>query len=104
MKIHQLCTQTTKMTAQNCELSALVFFTTQCWGVKFYSFPDGGMEFGDKLIFMRKPNHFKDPNCIEVRVIRDISGRRTLIKLGHVAAEAAEWLSPLFLGPFCITG
>ena len=53
---------------------------------------------------MRKPNHFKDPNCVEVRVFRDFNGRRTSVKLGHVAAEAAEWLSPLLLGPFRITG
>ena len=46
-----------KMTAWNHEFSALLFFTTQCWGVKFYSFPDGGVEFGDKLVFVRKPNH-----------------------------------------------
>ena len=92
------------MTARNRELSPLVFFTTQCQGVKFYSFSDGGVEFGDDVIFMRKPNHFKDPNCVEVRVIRDFNGRRTSVKLGHVAAEAAEWLSPLLLGPFRITG
>ena len=25
-------------------------------------------------------------------------------KLGHIAAEAAEWLSPMLLGPFQIKG
>ena len=86
------------MTARNRKLSVLVFFTTECREVKFYSFPDGGVEFGDELIFMRKPNHFKNPNCIAVRVIRVINGRRTSFKLGHIAAEAAEWLSPLHYG------
>ena len=58
--------------------------------MKFYSFPDNGVEFGNELIFMRKPNHFKDPNCIEVRVIWVINSWRTSVKLGHVAAEASD--------------
>ena len=58
--------------------------------MKFYSFPDNGVEFGNELIFKRKPNHFKDPNCIEVRVIWVINGWQTSVKLGHVAAEAAD--------------
>ena len=82
---------------KDCEL---VYFTTQCRGVKFYHFRDGGVDFGDKLAFVRKPHHFKDPNCVEVRVV----SRGRSLQLGHVAAEAAEWLSPLLIGPFRITG
>ena len=70
---------------KDCEL---VYFTTQCRGVKFYHFRDGGVDFGDKLAFVRKPHHFKDPNCVEVRVV----SRGRSLQLGHVAAEAAEWL------------
>ena len=31
-------------------------------------------------------------------------GGERCAKLGHVAAKAAEWLSPLLLGPFQISG
>ena len=75
----------------------LAFFVTQCRGIKFYDL-DGGssVKFGSKVRFVRRPYHPKDSNCVEVLV----GGK----KLGHLAAEAAEWLSPLLLGPFAITG
>ena len=84
------------MAARSSDISELVFFTTECRGVKFYSLRDGGVDCGDELSFVRRPHHSKDPNCIEVRVRSQ--------KLGHVATEAAEWLSPMLLGPFRVTG
>ena len=54
------------------------------------------MMFGSKVCFVRRPYHPKDRNCVEALV----GGK----KLGNVAAEAEEWLSPLLLGPFTITG
>ena len=77
--------------------SELAFFVTQCHGVKFYDLAGGsGMKFGSKVRFVRTPYHPKDRTCVEALV----GGK----KLGNVAAEAAEWLSPLLLGPFTITG
>jgi len=78
----------------------LAFFTAQCRGVKFYSLAETGAEFGSEVEFVRRPFHPKDSNCVEVRV--KVKGRYK--KLGHLAAEAAEWLSPMLLGPFRIYG
>lgn len=86
-----------KRSASACEAMAtteqeLAFFVTQCWGVKFYDLADGsGMKFGSKVHFVRKPYHPKDSNCVEAMV----GGKN----IGHVAAEAHKWLSPLLLGP-----
>ena len=82
--------------------SALAFFVTECRGVKFYDFKRHHLEFGTKLRFVRQPFHPKDANCVEVLVMGK-PGRRGY-KLGHVQAEAAEWLSQLLTGPFHITG
>ena len=54
------------------------------------------MMFGSKVRFVQRPYHPKDRNCVEALV----GGK----KLGNVAAEAAEWLSPLLLGLVTITG
>ena len=78
----------------------LVFFTAQCRGVKFYALAEEKVEFGSEAEFARRPFHPRDSNCVEVRV--KVRGRYK--KLGHLAAEAAEWLSPKLLGPFQIYG
>jgi len=84
-----------------CEMAVeLVLFTAQCRGVKFYSLAETEAEFGSEVEFVRRPFHSKDSNCVEVRV--KVKGRYKI--LGHLAAEAAEWLSPMLLGSFCIYG
>ena len=65
--------------------------------VKFYSLAETGAEFGSEVEFVRRPFHPKDSNCVEVRA--KVKGKYK--KLGHLAAE---WLSPMLLGPFCIYG
>jgi len=47
--------------------------------------------------FARRLDNCRDRNCVEVRVAG------VGVKLGHAAAEAAEWFSPLLLGPFQIS-
>ena len=74
----------------------LAFFSCECRGVKFYGLSNADELFGSQVTFKRNPDHFKDPNCVEVMVAK--------CKLGHIAAEAAEWLSPMLLGQFKIKG
>jgi len=76
----------------------LASFRTQIRGVMFYSLSECGIARGVLVNFVRRPDSCRDTNCVEARV----AGVGT--KLGHVAAEAAEWLSPLLLGPFHISG
>ena len=68
--------------------------------MKFYDIWDGKVEFGTELWFVMGALHPKDPNYVEVTVKR----HRQHCKLGHVKADAAEWLSPLLTRPFTITG
>ncbi len=75
----------------------LAFFGCQCRGIKFYEWGEASSEVSRLLYFRRDPGNFHDSNCVEVRV-------KAGWKLGHVAKEAAEWLSPLLLGPFRIFG
>ena len=82
------------------ESTALAFFVTECRGVKFYDFKRHHLEFGTQLSFRRNPFHPKDANYVEVLVN---GKRRRGYKLGHVRAEAAEWLSTLLTGPFKVT-
>ena len=91
------------MAVNNVEAIALAFFITECRRVKFYDFKDDKLGFGTELLFVRRPYmyHPKDANCVEVMVVKRC---RQHCKLGHVKAEAAEWLSPLLAGPFTITG
>ena len=77
-------------------LRDLAFFSCECRGVKFYGLSNAGELFGSQVTFRRNPDNCKDPNCVEVMV--------TKRKLGHIAAEAAEWLSPMLLRPFNIKG
>jgi len=71
----------------------LAFFTAQCRGVKFYSLAETGAEFGSEVEFVRRPFHSKDNNCVEVGVKVKVKGRYKM--LGHLVAEAAEWLSSM---------
>ena len=89
------------MAINSVEAIARAFFVTECRGVKFYNIKDGKLGFGTELSFVRRPYHPKDSNCVEVVVTKR---RGHPCKLGHVKAEAAEWLSPLLAGPFTITG
>ena len=82
-------------------LRDLAFFSCECRGVKFYGSSDAGELFGSRVTFIRNPDHPMDPNCVEVMVIKQEGNH---YKLGHIAAEAAEWLSPMLLGPFDIKG
>lgn len=77
----------------------LTFFRTQCRGVKFYSLKEEAVHFWSKAYLVRKPFNVKDPNCVEVQV-RCSDGHVKM--LGHITKEAAEWLSPMLLGPFTI--
>ena len=88
----QLCNLIPSMAA----LRDLAFFSCECRGVKFYGLSNAGELFGSQVTFRRNPDNCKDPNCVEVMVAKR--------KLGHIAAEAAEWLSPMLLGPFNIKG
>ena len=83
-------------------VKTLASFQTQVRGVKFYSLSECGTTRGVLVKFVRRPDNCRDKNCVEVRVA-GIAGERCA-KLGHVAAEATEWLSPLLLGPFQISG
>ena len=81
------------------EFQLLVFFACQARGVKFYDLAEVSANIGTVVDLRRDPYNSWDPNCVEVLVAAD---RRT--KLGHIAKEAAKWLSPLLLGPYRITG
>ena len=89
------------MAVNSVEAIALAFFVTECRGVKFYDFKDDKLGFGTGLLFVQRPYHPKDANCVEVMVVKRY---RQHYKLGHVKAEAAKWLSPLLTGLFIITG
>ena len=80
----------------------LALFTVQCRGVKFYSLAETGAEFGSEVEFVRRTSLPKDSNCVEVGVKVKVKGRYKM--LGQLAAEAAEWLSPMLLGSFRIYG
>ena len=64
--------------------------------IKFYNLLDVGARQGDGVILVREPHNPWDSNCVVVFL-------RGGAMLGHVAKEVAEWLSPMLLGPFCIT-
>lgn len=77
--------------------SLLAFFSCQCRGIKFYDLSDVSVMQGDRITFVREPHNPRDSNSVAV-----FSRGGTM--LGHIAKEAAEWLSPMLLGPFRITG
>lgn len=78
---------------------SLACFNAQCRGIKFYNLAEVGVEVGGRLLFRRNPYHFKDKNCVEVRL-----ASRSSMMLGHVAADVAKTLSPLLLRPLSISG
>ena len=68
----------------------LAFFVYQCRGVQFYDFKDGEIRYGmEATLHIIESIH--DPNCIMVFVKQGGS----FMKLGHIAAEVAEYLHPL---------
>ena len=75
--------------------------TQKCRGVRFYSFAGVNLPFGTRVFYQRESTNPHDNNCVAVLVARP-DGRLT--PLGHVAAEVARWLSPLFLMQFDIRG
>ena len=75
----------------------LAFFSCQCRGIKFYDLSDIGARQGDGVVLVREPHNPRDSNSVAVFL-------RGGAMLGHVAKEAAKWLSPMLLGPFRITG
>ena len=79
----------------------LAFFTCVCRGVKFHGISGRRLPYGTELAFRREPTNPYDSNAVLVFVVE--SGRR-LTPPGHVAAEAARWLSPLLLGPYTVCG
>ena len=77
-------------------------FHCQCRGVKFYDLRSTGAEWGTKLDLVKEPDNPYDPLCVAAWV-PGIPGERGAggrpLMLGHVAKEAARWLSPLLLVP-----
>ena len=88
-----LTTSTLRMAADR----VLAFFSCQCRVIKFYDLSDIGARQRDGVILVREPHNPRDSDCLAVF----LGGGGFL---GHVAKEAAEWLSPMLLGPFRITG
>ena len=80
----------------------LASFQMQVRGVKCYSLSECGTTQRILVKFVRRLDNCRDKNCVEARVAG--FGGEQCTKLGHVAAEAPEWLSPLLLGPFQISG
>ena len=79
--------------------SLLAFFSCQVRGIKFYDLSNIGAREGERVFLEREPSNPHHPNCVGV-FLGGGGGRRML---GHVARQAAEWLSPMLLGPFRIT-
>ncbi len=75
----------------------LAFFGCQCCGIKFYQWDEAGSDVIRPLRFKREADNPHDVNCIAVLAESGWT-------LGHVAKEAAGWLSPLLLGPYRIRG
>ena len=77
-------------------------FHCQCRGVKFYDLRSAGAEWGTNLDLVKEPDNPYDPVCVAAWV-PGIPGERGAggrpLMLGHVAKEAARWLSPLLLVP-----
>ena len=82
-------------------LLASLWCQCQCRGVKFYNLPKRKKWLTRELRFKRCPGNVHDANCVEVYYE---SKPGVWLKLGNVAREIAEWLSPLMMGPFHITG
>ena len=73
-------------------------FHCQCRGVKFYDLRSAGAAWGTKLDLVQEPTNPHDPLCVAAWVpgIPDERGAGARPRmLGHVAKEAARWLSPL---------
>ena len=69
-------------------------FLCACEGVKFFGLRGGDGWFWERAEVERDPGNSYDANCVEMLV----HGRR----LGHLAKEAAEFISPLLAAGFVI--
>ena len=72
----------------------LASFSARVRGVKFFGLRGGDGWFWERAEVERDPGNSYDANCVEVLV----RGRR----LGHLAKEAAEFVSPLLAAGFVI--
>ena len=82
------------------EMELLVSFHCQCRGVKFYDLRSAGAALGTKLDLVEEPTNPHDPLCVAAWVLgipneRGAGVRLCMLGHGHVAKEAARWLSPL---------
>ena len=66
-------------------------------GVKFYRLKDARLECWTSVRFVCEPENEHDCFCVAVRVPRAAGRWASGMLLGHVAREAAQWLSPLLL-------
>ena len=64
--------------------------------IKFYNLAEVGVEVGGRVLFRWNPYHFKDKNCVEVR----LAARSAMM----LAAEVAKLLSLLLLRRLSISG
>ena len=78
----------------------LASFSSQARGIKFYDVATTDINVGDHLIFLQETDNLWDMNCICL-MISQAAGLKTL---GHLAREAASYLSPLISAGFQATG
>ena len=100
--IRLACGQQTVMTTKNGgdeESVFYAFFSCKCKGIKFYDLREAGLEFWQHVTFVREPSNPQDCNAV---MVCTVSRNGKELKIGHIEKEAAEWLSSLLLGPFCI--
>ena len=74
----------------------LAFFCCEVAGVRLNQLGRRELRVFDEVYFVREPTNPYDSNSVLVKTV--IRGRH--IVLGHVAREAARWLSPLLLASF----
>ena len=82
-------------------MALLTSLWCQCREVKFYNLPKRKKWLTGELRFKHYPGNVHDANCAEVYYE---SKPGVWLKLDNVVREIAEWLSPLIMGPFHITG
>ena len=85
--------------AYESEHCGLAFFTCQCKGVRFYGL--AGKRLSYALNWRSKESLPMQSIPMLCVLMEEVDGR--LIPLGHVAAEAAWWLSPILLGPYAVS-
>ena len=85
----------------NASAMFLAFFESQVRGVKFYDLREAGARWGTSLRLVKEPSNPHDPLCVAAWVPGSPSSRPLM--LGHVAKEAARWLSQLLRPPYKVT-